>query len=76
LPENLNIETAKARLKALEPDLEIGPWVRQRPFSSLVIAAVAGGVAARVPRGMLLTCLDLLIQVVLPEDEANDHKAT
>jgi len=73
--ENLNTETAKSRLREVGQELEVASWVRERPFTTLLVAAVAGGVAARVPRNPLLTFLDVLMQVVL-EDATKDHDTT
>ena len=56
------------RLREAGLELEVASWVQKSPFTTLAIAAAAGGVAARVPRNMLLTFLDVLAEVVLPED--------
>ena len=68
MAESLDIENAKARLQEVGQEIEVASWVREWPFTTLVVAAVAGGVAARVPRNMLLTFIDVLMHVVLPED--------
>jgi len=52
-------------LKEVVTELEVASWVQERPFTTLLVAAAAGGLAARVPRNKLLTFLDVLAEVVL-----------
>jgi len=70
----LGTEAAKARLKAVGTELEVVSWVQKRPFTTLLVAAAAGGLAARVPRDRLLMFLDVLAEVVLSEYDTADKE--
>lgn len=74
MSETLSTEAAKARLKKLAPALEVASWVRNRPFAALLVAAAAGGVAARIPGNLFLTFLDVLMEMGSSEDETKEDE--
>lgn len=67
MSESSGTEAAKERLKEVSTELEVMSWVRERPFTTLLVAAAAGGLFAQVPRNTLLTFLDVLAEMVLLE---------
>lgn len=64
LPGRSDTEAAKARLREVKPELDLVSWVTKQPFTALLIAAGAGGLAARLPCRRLLSCLDLLLKLL------------
>jgi hypothetical protein len=62
-------EAAKARLREVGQELEVASWARKHPFTALAAAAVAGSMAARLPRATLRMFFDILGEFVLPVQE-------